>query len=102
MKIKEGVGVIVNYQVANIEGTVAKDYRFDIDETIKCIETMKQLDCDVAFRNEDDLEDFIFGVQDEKDRQCIAAKVYGIEDYTVYLGSKVSLFCIDVYLKEKY
>ena len=102
MKNKEGVGVIVNYQIDGVQGAVAKDYRLDINETIKSIETMKQLDCDVCFRDKDDLEDFIFGSKDEEDRNHIVNKVYGIEDYIIHLGTKSFLFCIEVYLKEKY
>lgn len=98
---REKAGILVCYQVDRVKSAVAKCYRTDIDETIKSIETMRDLDCDVCFRNEDDLEDFIFEATEE-DRAYIIDKVYGIEDYTVYLGTKASLFCVEVYLKEKY
>lgn len=99
-KIQENKGVIINYFVEGAKYPVAKCYREDVSEAIKWIEAMRDFDTEVAFRGEEDLNDYIPDITEE-DRVEIGKAVYRVFDYVVYLGTEVSLFVIEVYLEER-
>ena len=98
MRIQENKGATVNYYIQKYNGYIAKEIRYDYAEFLKAIEFMKMYETDVCFDNEEDIE----FVCNEDDKVEVANKIYNIEDYSIQLGTNISLLVINIYLKEIY
>ena len=96
MRVNETKGIIVNYYIDKIERKVAFCVKDDVAETIKAFEVLKEFEANVYFGDAEDIE-FVYN---EEDKEKIADGTYRVDSYNIILGTRVSLFCIDVYLKE--
>ena len=89
----------VNYYIHTEDGgkQVAKGIRHDFAEFVKFLNVAKDLEFDIFFRDEDDIDDFYVKDVDEKSR--IANNIYQIEDFNVIVPTDASIMCIEVFLK---
>lgn len=97
MRNIETKGIMVNYYIPIQDRKIAWTTRNDVKETIHSFALLKDLEADVKFNGEDEIDFVKDGLRKE-----IADKVYIVEDYQIILPTNADLFCIDVYLEEKY
>lgn len=97
MRNIETKGIMVNYYIPTQDMKIAWTTRNDVKETIHSFALLKELEADVKFNGEDGIDFVKNGLRAE-----VADKVYRVEDYQVVLPTNIDLFCIDVYLEEKY
>lgn len=99
MKLPETKGIMINYYIDNHEGKIASCYREDIKEVIDAFALMKELETELFFDGEEDID--YFDITQEQKKEIISHS-YEVSEYTVRLCTKVSWFCLEVNLREKW